>query len=465
MKKRRAYLLLAGGLMLLIGAFLLGIASIRRIELVVDGGMRTVTSISGRVSSILRTAGTTVGTMDRVRPGLNESVGNGGRISVDHALPVSLSIGEDSVPLDFVTYQRFGGNILLDAGVRLYPGDQLLWNETVVQPDFNLSGSGLLSLRLRRADSFTLVTEAYPMGRTVHGSGKTVLDALMSADVRPNRSQQVFPGEDSPFEKGMTIEVLPIRELIVSYNGQLIRSAAAAVTVGDALARIGLPLQGWDVSIPAASEPLPADGRILIVPVAEDFSMNAETIRRETEWQANDTLELDETRLVSEGRDGLKGTFTRKRWENGTLVLDRTSEENELVSAVSDKREYGTKINIRTLDTPDGPVEYYRAVKVYANSYSPCRSGTANCITGTASGAKVSKGVIAVTSSWYRRLGGQSVYVPDYGKAVIADVGGGIPGRHWIDLAYDDDNFVSWSKETTLYFLTPVPADMVWILQ
>ena len=104
-------------------------------------------------------------------------------------------------------------------------------------------------------------------------------------------------------------------------------------------------------------------------------------------------------------------------------------------------------------------------MKVYATSYSPCRSGTSSCISGTASGAKVSKGIIAVTSAWYRRMGGQSVYVPDYGKAVIGDVGGGIPGRYWIDLGYEDDNFEAWSKDTTLYFLTPIPSDMVWILQ
>ena len=147
------------------------------------------------------------------------------------------------------------------------------------------------------------------------------------------------------------------------------------------------------------------------------------------------------------------------------VVLDETSEETILVEAVNDKREYGTKVNIRTIDTPEGTLEYYRAVKVYATSYSPCRSGTTSCISGTASGRKVEKGVIAVTSSWYNQFGGQSVYIPDYGTAVIGDVGGGMPGRYWIDLAYDDDNFEGWSRETTLYFLTPVPQNITWVLQ
>ena len=153
------------------------------------------------------------------------------------------------------------------------------------------------------------------------------------------------------------------------------------------------------------------------------------------------------------------------RTENGIEVLNETSEETDLVAAVNDQVEYGTKITIQTLDTPDGTIEYYRKVSVYATSYSPCRSGTSSCITGTASGKKVEKGVVAVTSDWYSKFSGDSVYIPDYGTAVIGDVGGGISGKNWVDLAYSDDDFVSWSKDTTIYFLTPVPADMIWVLQ
>ena len=173
------------------------------------------------------------------------------------------------------------------------------------------------------------------------------------------------------------------------------------MTVGEALARGGMPLMGSDVSIPAAGEPLPGDGRILIVPVSDRFTRNAEPVRRETEWTANAELDLDETRLITVGSDGLKGTFTRIRTENGRIVLTETSPEQTLVSPVNDRSEYGTKVTVRTLDTPDGPVEYYRAVTVYATAYSPCRSGTSSCITGTASGRKVAKGIVAVTSAWY----------------------------------------------------------------
>ena len=464
MKKRRARLI-SGIAMILCGIMLLLTASVRKVELVVNGESRIVRTMSSRVYSILEKAGVPWDAADHIRPGLTERVGNGARISLDRAVPVTLETAESRSPRRFTTWQHFGGNILLDAGIRIFPGDRLYWNETEIRPDFNLANIPELSLRLAHADSFTLITEDHPGGIQAFGSGETVGDALISAGIRISRELAVYPDSRSPFTPGMAVEVLRLRELTVVTGGKRLTVSAAGANVGEALARAGLPLMNSDVSIPAAGEPLPSDGRILIVPVTDSFTMNAEAVRRQIEWTADDTLALDETRMIAEGTDGLKGTFSRIRTENGRTVLEETSPESELVSPVNGKQAYGTKISIRTLDTPDGPIEYYRSVPVYATSYSPCRSGTSSCITGTASGRKVAKGVIAVTSSWYKRFGGQSVYVPGYGTAVIADVGGGIPGKNWIDLAYEDDDFVGWSKDTTLYFLTPVPADMVWVLQ
>ncbi len=451
--------------MILLGALLLFLDSAKRVELVINGRSSVLSTRALHVEGVLRQAGITRNPADRIRPGLSDSVKDGQRITLDRAAGIRLTVEEFAEPLQYTSYQRFGGNILLDAGFRLYPGDCLLWNGTEIRPDFDLSGASELDLRLETADEFTLITESDPGGITAHGSGTTVNDALLSAGMNLNKNVRVIPEGTSLFTPGMTIEVLPLRDLTVSKNGSLTTVRSCGINVGEALARAGIPLIGSDISIPAAGEPVPADGRILIVPVSDSFSMKAEAIPRDTEWTANAELDLDDTRLIAAGTDGLKGTFTRKRTENGETVLTETSPESVLVKPAADRKEYGTRITVRTLDTPDGTVEYYRSMQVYATAYSPCRSGVSGCITGTASGMKVQKGVVAVTSSWYNQFGGQSVYVPDYGKGIIADVGGGIPGRRWIDLAYSDDDFVGWSRETTLYFLTPVPADMVWVLK
>ena len=102
---------------------------------------------------------------------------------------------------------------------------------------------------------------------------------------------------------------------------------------------------------------------------------------------------------------------------------------------------------------------------MYATSYSPCRIFEDRCDSYTASGAELKKGIVAVRGYWYRYYGGTQVYVPGYGVGLVADVGGGIPGRFWIDLGYSDSDYVSWHQDVTVYFLTPVPDQIMYIVQ
>jgi 3D (Asp-Asp-Asp) domain-containing protein len=67
--------------------------------------------------------------------------------------------------------------------------------------------------------------------------------------------------------------------------------------------------------------------------------------------------------------------------------------------------------------------------------------------------------VVAVIYEWFIPMGWHTVYVPGYGHAVIADVGGGIPGEHWIDLGFPDDDYESWSRWVTVYFTLPIPPE------
>lgn len=366
---------------------------------------------------------------------------------------------------DFETGQRYIGNMLLDLGIRLFPGDGLIWKDIPVTPDFDLGAAADKSLTLKTAESFRLIRDGIPVPVEMHGSGTTVGEVLRSLGMIPSKSMLVLPDEETAFEPGMTIEMLSLRPLTISANGRVIEVVSAGGTVGEALARAGFPLQGSDVSIPAASEPLPEDGRILIVPVSDAFEMDASIEAYNIEWQADADLPLDTVKVLRKGTAGLKGTMKHTRMENRSVVREETSEERTLAEPSDQLSAYGTKVEIRTLDTPNGPIEYYRSLPVYATSYSPCRSGTSACVNGTASGRKLEKGIIAVTPAMYRLIGGATVYVPDYGIAVIGDTGGGVSGKTWIDLAYSDDDYVARSGDTVMYFLTPVPTDLVWVLQ
>jgi 3D (Asp-Asp-Asp) domain-containing protein len=123
---------------------------------------------------------------------------------------------------------------------------------------------------------------------------------------------------------------------------------------------------------------------------------------------------------------------------------------------------YGTNIIVRTLDTPSGPVQYWRKIRVLATSYSAATAGTspdAPWYGRTRLGLQMRFGIVAVDPR-YIALSSE-VYVPGYGVGFAGDTGGAIKGRR-IDLGYDDDNLVLWYRWVDVYLLTPVPpADQI----
>jgi 3D (Asp-Asp-Asp) domain-containing protein len=109
-------------------------------------------------------------------------------------------------------------------------------------------------------------------------------------------------------------------------------------------------------------------------------------------------------------------------------------------------------------------IQYWRKLTAYATSYSPCTIYTDHCSYNTASGGTLAKGVVAVIRSWYNQLKGAQVYIPGYGQATIADIGGGVGGQNWVDLGYSEGDYVGWHQNVTLYFLAPAPANIGWAL-
>ncbi len=223
---------------------------------------------------------------------------------------------------------------------------------------------------------------------------------------------------------------------------------------------------GLDYALPSTSEPIPEDGRIRVVRVDEEVITELEPIPFETSYQPANELELDNLSVIDPGTYGVLQNRIRIRFEDGEEI-ERTVEE-AIVAVEPQPRiiGYGTKIVVKTLSTSGGTIEYWRAVPVYATSYSPCNLGVSWCGSRTASGKKVDRGVIGVIRSWYNDMRGWPVYVPAYGGGTIEDIGGGIAGRDWIDLGFTDEDYEAWHSWTTLYFLTPVPSldSIPWIL-
>jgi 3D (Asp-Asp-Asp) domain-containing protein len=242
-----------------------------------------------------------------------------------------------------------------------------------------------------------------------------------------------------------------------------IRSAASSV--GQALAEAGIPLIGPDFSSPPETDPLPTDGKIRVTRVVETVALIQKSLPFATRTEASADLELDQQAQVQGGLPGLAVTRVRTTSQDGVQVSQKTESESIIRPAQDRIMGYGTKVVIRTAVADGKTIQYYRKLTLLATSYSPCRSGTSKCSYGTSSGLPVQRGTVAMVYSWYLAFGFDKLYIPGYGYATVGDVGGGPAGSHyWLDLGFTDSEYQPVYGNVTVYFLAPVPTNLVTVL-
>jgi uncharacterized protein YabE (DUF348 family) len=377
------------------------------------------------------------------------------------ASPV-VTILDDGRMIPLQTDERVPSALLAQARITLNLNDSILVNGFPAAVDQPITIYPI-TLQVRHAASVTLIT---PQGKEgLQSSAWTVGEVLSNAPSWLRAGNRINPTLESPIDNGMTITISPFQDLTVSADGKQIQVRSSARTVGEALAEAGIPLLGLDYSLPAEKEPLPSDGQIKIVRVSESLLLAQKPIPFESELQASAEVPLDQTQILQPGETGLNVQRIRIRYEDGD-EMSRITENETLVRPPKTRiLGYGTKVEIKTALVDGVSIEYWRAVQMYATSYSPCNSGVANCGATTASGADLRKGVVGVNRALYYSMLGQAVFIPGYGRATIEDLCGGCVGKPWIDLGYSDSNYQPWHSWVTVYFLTPVPQNIIYDLQ
>ncbi len=348
------------------------------------------------------------------------------------------------------TSSRIPAEILAQAQITLNPADRILCNGELIDAQQTLKDEPC-TLQIRRALKMTLLTE--DAEREFLTAAFTVGDALAELGIQLYAADSIEPSAETVVTEQLTVRYHPSRELAVHADGQIFHVRATAKNVGEALQKVGIPLVGLDTSQPPELDPLPADGQIRIIRVEEKIELEEKLIPFEIQYTASNEVPIDEERILTPGLPGLVVRRSRIRYEDGVEVARDTEEEKKLRDPVTQVVAYGTKYVIHTTVVDGQTIQYWRAIDVFATSYSPCNSGTDRCYPNTASGKPVRRGVIGVIRSWYNEMQGMPVYIPGYGYATIEDVGGGIPGKDWIDLGYSDADYQPWHQWVTMYFL------------
>jgi uncharacterized protein YabE (DUF348 family) len=381
----------------------------------------------------------------------------------------TVTIIENDKVLTLQTSERVPSVLLNQAGITLNPNDRMLLNGLPIAPEEPITnpstGSGQpypITLQIRRAVLLTIIT---PDGEQKFRSAAfTIGEALQEAMVWLRAGDKISPSLNSPISSS-PVSISPSRDLIIISNGKTVSILSSAQNVGEALAEAGLPLIGLDYSFPAENEPIPADRQIRVVRVTESLQLAQKPIPFESELQASADVPLDQTQILQPGEPGLTVQRIRIRYEDGQEISRLTEDETMVRPPKTRLMGYGTKIEVQTATVNGVQIEYWRAVQMYATSYSPCRSGTSECHSGTASGKSLRKGMVGLRRSWYFAMQGQQLYIPGYGLASVEDICGGCVGKPWIDLGFTENNFEPWHSWVTVYFLTPVPANVIYVLE
>lgn len=375
---------------------------------------------------------------------------------------VTILDGEQALTLQ--TEERSLAALLIEGGVSLRADDIVLVNGLPASLDQQIERAPAV-IQIRRAVAVTLLTPQEE--RQIQTAAFTVGEALKQEGIQLSAGDRVNPSPASPVTNlPLTIRYTPAQPLSITADGQVVQTASSARTVGEALAEAGIPLIGLDYSLPSENEALPPDGQIRVVRVRETVILTQKAIPFESELVASADVPLDQTQLLSPGENGLSIQRVRVRYEDGVETARVVEEETLVRRPKARVLAYGTKVEIKTAVVDGVTIEYWRAVQMYATSYSPCRLGVPGlCSTATSSGKTLQKGIVALRTDLYLALRGQPLYIPGYGFASVEDACGGCVGKPWIDLGFTDEDFEPWHQWVTVYFLTPVPAAIPYVLE
>jgi len=444
-------------LLLMLGGYLV---IHRSVEIIINDETTQVQTRSITVAGVLQDAGVTLKPQDYVTPAKNRLVGFNQTIVIEQASQITIITPDDRITIHRVDLTPSAW--LVEAGIEFQPGDQLLWNAEPVDPNKPLTKADQYVLQFRPAAKLTTLYGDQTITQST--SASSVLKALWQAGIIPATADRVSAPLDGLPSKYPQITIQPARDIYVVFESSIVHGKSGASLVSEVLSEVGIVLQGLDYSIPASDQPVPADGSIQIIRVEEQVQVNETVTPFGTDTTPDPELPMGEQRVIQSGQPGITAVVKRLRLENGREVSSTVEDERVFSEPNNELVGVGTKPIVRTVDTPSGTLEYYQSVEVYATSYSPCNIGTGGCSYTTAYGLPVQQGVIGVIRSWYNAMAGQRVYVPGYGIAVIGDIGGGVPGSHWIDLAYTEEDYIAWHQNVTLYFLTPIPETILWPL-
>jgi 3D (Asp-Asp-Asp) domain-containing protein len=291
--------------------------------------------------------------------------------------------------------------------------------------------------------SFTLHEEGMTVRET--SSQLTVGQALAGLGMTIGPRDTVRPSADSRLTPGLHIYVSYAHNLRLIYNGEERIVYTQADTVGEFLGELGIVAQPGDRVFPDPGDPVRTSMVISVITFRDGVEYTEDPLEYGTvyTYDAN-YLEGDEV-LVSAGSMG----YVRREYQITRVNGTRPAGTGVGGDGAGDGR--GDRPGTASPATP--APRYVPPVVSAAFDWGP--SGCSHTMTvwatwynaesaggtRTATGTGVYRGIVAVDPSVIPL--GTRMYIPGYGPGLAADTGGGVRGN-MIDLGFGDNDVVDW---------------------
>ncbi|MCY4071512.1 MAG: ubiquitin-like domain-containing protein [Chloroflexi bacterium] len=428
----------------------------RQVTINRDGYPRQVSTRVETIADLLEESNIVVPVDASLSHDLDDAILDGMTITIKTARDVTIEVGDEVQELRTALDNPL--KILNSAGIVVTGDDKIRVNGAPAYADALADWTVPAEhIEVRRPLSLTVIDNNERS--TLLTTAETVGAALAESRIELHPNDEIKPPRDSAASGDMTIVIERAIPIALRLDGVLIEVRTQAQRVGDVLQELNAPLFGLDYVIPSGDTEVVTDMLIEIVRVTEEHSARQEAIAFELRYVADAGLSLDQTVLAQPGQNGTREIRSLVRYENGAEV-SRNITETVITQPPQDQLiRYGTKIDLRTVETPGGPRLYWRVLCMLATSYHPAALGGDNV---TSIGWTLEKGIIAADPKIIRYR--SEVFVPGYGTAFMADTGGPRSSRYWIDLGYSDEDWVSWRRYVKVYLLTPVPPEIDYIL-
>ncbi|MGD2145258.1 MAG: ubiquitin-like domain-containing protein [Anaerolineae bacterium] len=441
-------------------------ATLVSITLEIDGHSRQLLTHQDSVAAVLVAYDVSTRPEDAIFPRPSTALRPGTIIRIQRAHPVNVSV--DGQSLTLLTRAESVDDVLREARVTLGPHDELF-----VEGDLRNEALQRESPRVIIHRSVLIAVQEGDETASFHTTASTVGEALRRAGYTLYLADRVRPRLGTRVSPGMAVHLERSKPVTIRVDGRTLRTRTHRDDPYEVLADLGIVLNGQDYASVtpdpdieggelASSAPLPGtavagETTIEVVRVTERFLILQEPIPYESVWRPDPDLEIDNQRLLQEGSPGVRERRIRVRYENSQEVSRTVENVYVAVPPTTNIRGYGTKIIVRTVNTPSGPRDYWRTIRMLATSYSASTAGVSPSSPHygrTATGMTMRDGIVAVDPRVINLR--SEVYVPGYGVGLAGDTGGAIKGKR-IDLGYDDDNLQLWYRWVDVYLLTPVP--------